>query len=235
MANEEEATSGMENSPLKKGIEEERGQTRRAFVLGAGAAAAGLVVGGVVGGKLAGTGSIDMASVPYPSLWIGRNPEACTGCKLCEIACSQIKESKVWPAASRIQVHQYPPCVEFPVACYQCGPDSKCIQSCEVDALSINPEFSTIEVDVDKCLRTAENMRCIACAEACPGKTVFFHPATDAPLFCDLCGGEPACLEVCPSKAIMVRGASMAASPPDQIARSLGHMYDLPISRKPNA
>lgn len=231
MANDKETTSGTEDSGLKKGIGEEQGQTRRAFVIGAGAAAAGLVVGGVVGRNLGGTGSVDMASVPYPSLWIGRNPEACTGCKLCEIACSQIKENKVWPAASRIRVYQYPPCVEFPVACYLCGPDSKCIQACEVDALTLNAKYSTIDVDLDKCLRTKDDMRCILCAEACPGNTVFFHPQTSAPLVCDLCDGEPACIEVCPSNAIMMRGASMGASPPAEIARSLGHMYDLPISR----
>ena len=205
MAHEKETTSGVGDSGPKMGGDEnlkKQEPTRRAFVVGAGAAAASLVVGGVIGHKLAsGSESVDLASVPFPTLWIGRNPEACTGCKLCEIACSQVKEEgRIWPAASRIKVYQYPPCVEFPVACYQCGPDSKCIQGCEVDALSVNPENSTIDVDLDKCLRTKEGMSCVACNEACPGKTIFFHPQTSAPLFCDLCGGDPECLKVCPSK-----------------------------------
>jgi Fe-S-cluster-containing hydrogenase component 2 len=118
------------------------------------------------------------------------------------------------------------------VACYLCGTDSECIKGCEVDALSMNPANSTIQVDTSKCLRTAEGMDCVACAEACPGKTISFHPESSIPLICDLCGGEPACLPVCPSKAIMIMGTSMSAASPDEIARGLGHMFDLPISRK---
>jgi Fe-S-cluster-containing hydrogenase component 2 len=165
-------------------------------------------------------------------MWIGRNLQACTGCKLCEIACSKEKDGKIWPAASRIRVYQFPPCVEVPVACYLCGTDSECIKGCEVDALSMDPATSTIEVDTDICLRTAKGMDCVACAEACPGQAVTFHPETSVPLICDLCGGEPACLDVCPSKAIMPMGPNMAAASPGEIARGLAHMYDLPVSRQ---
>jgi Fe-S-cluster-containing hydrogenase component 2 len=239
MVDEKEMASDAEDfgQILKKEREEDRKRremTRRAFVVGSGAVAAGVVVGGVVGYRLAPE-ALDLASphtAPYPSLWMGRNPQACTGCKLCEIACSQEKEGTIWPGASRIRVYQFPPCVEVPVACYLCGTDSECIKGCEVNALSMNPATSTIEVDTTRCLRTAREMGCVACAEACPGKAITFHPETSAPLICDLCGGEPACLGVCPSKAIMTMGPNMAAASPGEIARGMAYMYDLPTSRK---
>jgi Fe-S-cluster-containing hydrogenase component 2 len=251
MANEKERRSGMEASgsaperlkatdaveaELKK---EKEGQsqildvTRRVFLVGTGTAAAGLVVGGVIGyGVAPEEVQVGSPEAPFPSLWIGRNPEACTGCKLCEIACSKEKEGKVWPAASRIRVCQYPPCVEFPVTCYLCGPDAECIKGCEIEALSWNPVTSRIDVDVEKCLRTAEDMGCIACNEACPGKTIFWHPVSQAPLVCDLCDGDVPCVQVCPTNALMVKGTNAAPAPPEEIARGLGRMYDLPLSRQ---
>ncbi len=207
--------------------------TRRAFMAGTGAAAAGLVVGGVVGYEAAPEPDlIPPPSEPHPLLYMGRDMEACTGCKICEIACSKEKEGKVWPAASRIRIYQYPPCVEFPVACYLCGADSLCIQACEVDALSMNPETSVIEIDTDKCLNTSEDMACVLCAEGCPGKTILFHPDTNLPLICDLCGGDPVCTVECPQKAIHIKGTSMSAANPDEIALALANMYALPASRQ---
>jgi Fe-S-cluster-containing hydrogenase component 2 len=215
--------------------DQEKEVSRRTFVVGTGAAAAGVVVGGMVGygvsnGKVS---SVDPFAAPFPTLWIGRSLETCTGCKLCEIACSQEKEGGVvWPAASRMKVYQYPPCVEFPVACYLCGPDAECIKGCgEVDALRWDAETSTIRVDTEKCLRTTSDMGCIACANACPGDAVFFHPTSSEPLFCDLCDGRLPCVEVCPTRAITARGVSGSASSPAEIAKHLGHMYDLPLSR----
>ncbi len=238
MANENETTTSKEGSGMKKEKQEITSEdlTRRAFMAGTGAAAAGLVVGGVVGyGVSPETELTSPAVAPWPTNWIGRNLEACTGCKLCEIACSIEKEGKIWPAASRMRVLQYPPCVEFPVACYLCGADALCISACGENALTLDPATSIILIDTGKCLRTrtdSKNMDCVVCAEACPGDAVFFHPVTQEPLICDLCGGDPVCLAECPQKAIHVKGTSMSASRADEIGRALGHMYDLPASRR---
>jgi Fe-S-cluster-containing hydrogenase component 2 len=209
--------------------------TRRAFVVGTGATAAGLAVGGAVGYRMSesnGNAALDLLAAPFPTLYIGRSPETCTGCKLCEIACSQEKEGVVWPAASRMWVLQYPPCIEFPVACYLCGPDAECIKGCaDVEALSWDTENSRIKLDEDKCLRTTSDMGCVACLNACPGDAIQFHPQTSAPLFCDLCDGRMPCVEACPTRAITVRGVSGSASSPEEIAKHVSHMYDLPMSR----
>jgi len=210
--------------------------TRRAFMAGTGAAAAGLVVGGVVGYGIAPESELTSADVaPWPTTWMGRNLEACTGCKQCEIACSLEKEGKVWPAVSRIRVLQYPPCVEFPIACYLCGADAQCIAACGENALTLDAATSIIQIDTSKCLRTrtdSKDMDCVACANACPGDAITFHPASREPLICDLCGGEPVCIAECPQKAIHMKGTSMSASRADEIGRALSHMYDLPASRR---
>lgn len=226
----------MENFGLNEEKEEElekKDISRRTFLVAAGTAAAGLVVGGVVGYEV--FPRAERAGLPsdlMPSAWLGRNLPDCTGCKLCEIACSLAKEGRVWPWASRIRVYQYPPSLEFPVSCYQCGTDAKCIHACPVGALSLSAENCTVEVDTSKCLRTTQHMDCRTCADACPGGTINHHPVTGAPLFCDMCGGDPACAKVCPSGTLRRNGVALAAAKPDDIARTLAHMYDLPISSK---
>jgi carbon-monoxide dehydrogenase iron sulfur subunit len=215
----------------KEQEQQERKVTRRALFIGAGTTAAGLVIGGVVGHEV--FPRLKEPAVPpdlMPAAWLGRNLEECTGCKLCEQACSLAKEGKVWPWASRIRVQQYPPSVEFPVSCYQCGTDAKCIAACPVNALSLDAENCTVQCDTGKCLRTTKNMDCLTCADACPGGTINHHPVTSAPLFCDMCGGDPACTKVCPSGALSRNGVAQAAVKPDDLAMALAHMYDLPIS-----
>lgn len=237
MEEENGTQTGIEDFGLENQLEKEEHQrqvTRREFLIASGVAIAGVVVGGFVG---YGIGSDQVQVVqptyaPYTDIWVGRELDQCTGCKRCEIACSQAHEGKNWPAASRIRVQQFPPCTEFPVACYQCGDDAECMQACEMNALSLNPDNSTIEVDTSKCLRTSEGMDCLACSEACPGSTIRYHPVTRQPLFCDLCGGDPACAKACPSHAIVVRGTHIAAASPEEIAQTISHMYDLPTSYK---
>ena len=50
------------------------------------------------------------------------NYELCTGCRLCEIACSLEKESGVTPEISRIKVYQFwPGPVDVPAICRLCS------------------------------------------------------------------------------------------------------------------
>jgi Fe-S-cluster-containing hydrogenase component 2 len=215
--------------------QEKKAFTRRAFLIGAGAAGGGLVAGGVIGGVIGHQffPRIERPGFPpdvMPAAWLGRDLPDCTGCKLCEVACSLHHTGQVWPWRSRIRVYQYPPMIEFPVACYQCGTDAKCIAACPVGALSLSPKFSTILVDTDKCLRTTQGADCMSCADACPGGTINHDPVTGAPLFCDMCDGDPACVKVCPSGALAYNGVAHAAALPEDIAQQVTMEYDLPIS-----
>jgi len=223
----------MANKPVeeKKAEGNPQGVSRRELFVKAGVGVAGVVVGGAVVGVIPRRKA---PSPPVPVTWIGRNIASCTGCRLCEVACSLIKEQKIQPGISRISVRQYYPGVEFPVACYQCGAEAKCVEACPVSALAVDTskKLNTISIDTTRCTRTAQNSVCTLCLDQCPGLVVNFHPTTKAPLICDLCGGDPECVKVCPSTTIMNKGVKMAAIQPMQIAAGLAEMYKVPEANK---
>ena len=216
----------------KKTEEKAPGVSRRQVLVGGGAGVAGLVVGGVVGYSVIPKPAVP--SLALPETWIGRNITSCTGCRFCQVACSQTKEQKFQPSIARVTVPMWYPGVDFPVLCYQCGENAKCIEACPVQALSVDSskKLNTIKIDTTKCLRTAKNGDCVLCADKCPGGAVTFHPTSKAPLICDLCDGDPACVKVCPKATITLRGNKMAAVSPEQIAAGLAEAYKPPPQPK---
>lgn len=214
---------------VKKTEQEPQGISRRDLLVKGGIGVAGLVVGGAVGYVVP---KPEAPSTALPELWIGRNiaNQSCMGCRLCEVACSQAKEQKIQPSIARVQVPQYFPGIEFPVLCYQCGDEAKCIEACPVQALALDTskKLNTIKIDTTKCLRTAKGGDCTLCADKCPGSAVTFHPTSKAPLICDLCGGDPACVKACYQATLTTKGVKMAAVLPADIAAALADQYKLP-------
>ena len=164
-----------------------------------------------------------------PVAYIGRNFEKCSGCRLCEVACSEYHESKIWPAASRVRVHEYYPGLEFPVLCYQCG-NAPCVEACPEGAISIDPETSTVVYDETKCLRVIEGADCTECHDACPGNAITFHPESQLPISCDMCGGDPKCVAACRDQTLTVNGIRMGAGSPDEIAKAMRNAFIVPGS-----
>lgn len=123
-------------------------------------------------------------------IWIARDYLNCSGCRLCEVACSLEHENKIWPAASRVRVFMLIPGIEIPHLCAQCD-DAPCVPSCPVNALTISKETGAICVDDDTCIG------CGQCITACPGQIPFLHPKHQKAVICDLCDGDPACAKVC--------------------------------------
>ena len=114
----------------------------------------------------------------------------CSGCRLCEIACSMKHEGRLWPEASRVRVFMLVPGAEAPHLCTQCS-DYPCVSSCPQNALSVDDETGAVIVDGEKCIS------CGACIKACPGEIPHLHPEGDRVVICDLCGGDPECAKVC--------------------------------------
>jgi len=119
--------------------------------------------------------------------------EKCTGCRMCELACSSFKEGEFIPERSRIRI--VADALEGwsrPAVCLQCE-DPMCMAVCPVQAISKTetPQGDRIvEVNTEKCIA------CGRCVVACPfGAIALFHKSKA--IKCDLCGGSPRCVEFC--------------------------------------
>ncbi len=127
---------------------------------------------------------------PSNPIWIARDYSKCSGCRRCEVACSLHHEDTIWPEASRIRIFMLIPGAEIPHFCSQCH-DRPCIESCPVDALSLDKKTGAILVDREKCTS------CTLCIDACPGRIPFLHPGDKKATICDLCDGDPECVKAC--------------------------------------
>ena len=122
-------------------------------------------------------------------------PELCSGCRLCEIACSMSRFGVINPKKSAVRVLiTYPqPVVRMPILCSQCKVPV-CADVCPVGAIS--RDDGVVHLDGDLCVS------CMKCVDACPFGAMYAHDDVDYPIKCDLCGGEPECVRVCPRNAI---------------------------------
>jgi carbon-monoxide dehydrogenase iron sulfur subunit len=124
------------------------------------------------------------------------DPQKCTGCLQCEMACSYHHEGVFNPSKSRIKVFTFHDQGLFaPYTCTQCA-EAWCLHACPVDAIVTNKETGAKEVIPTVCVG------CKVCTIACPFGTVNYQQDTGKVVKCDLCSGEPACAQACPTAAI---------------------------------
>ena len=120
---------------------------------------------------------------------------ACVGCRMCEVACSTRHFGAVSPAMARIRVAKLEESgIDLAITCVSCV--EKFCLTCPSDAL-VTGARGEIRVDPESC------NACLTCVEACPIGAAGFYGGQ--PLFCDLCGGEPACVIACPTAALSCR------------------------------
>ena len=113
------------------------------------------------------------------------DPEKCTGCLQCELACSYDNEGVFNPAKSRIKVFKFEDAGRFvPYTCTQCD-EAWCMHACPVDAISVDATTGAKVVSDTLCVG------CKVCTIACPFGTVNYSSATGKVIKCDLCGGMP--------------------------------------------
>jgi len=124
------------------------------------------------------------------------NPEKCTGCVQCELACSYDNEGVFNPSKSRIKVFKFHDEGRFvPYTCTQCS-DAWCQQACPVDAITVDVATGAKIVNDSTCVG------CKVCTIACPFGTVNYNADSGKVIKCDLCGGDPECAKACPTDAI---------------------------------
>ena len=120
----------------------------------------------------------------------------CTGCRVCELICSLRHTETFNPSRSRIRITMKDEGGECLASrCRQCK-KPPCAEVCPVDAIIKDDQTGIIKIDVDTCIGCGE------CAEACPFGSIFLDPVSDEMIFCDFCGGDPACVNYCVTNAL---------------------------------
>ncbi len=119
--------------------------------------------------------------------------EKCTGCRLCEMACSMLHHGILSPHRARLRVLRFDNgrC-NVPVVCQACE-DAPCIKTCPMNARRRIGNQAVI-TDEDRCIG------CRACVYVCPFGAPVVNPDDGKTLTCDRCSdedGPPWCVRAC--------------------------------------
>lgn len=138
--------------------------------------------------------------------YIDCDADLCTGCQVCEVACSAEKTGTFDPELSRIHLVVVDQSKAVSIACRFCE-DTPCIKACPRDALTMDERANVIRLDKMRCTG------CGWCIEACDFGAIVMDRSTKSVIICDLCEGreQPKCVEFCPKKALKVTTVQVKA------------------------
>ena len=132
----------------------------------------------------------------------------CTGCHMCELACSAWHEGAYRPSVARLRVEVDPTTAAVRGStCLQTA-CAKCEEVCPVGAIvraPIRVEVAGLEpvdglvLEVDEAVCT----NCGACYDVCPHGVIHEHPTRHVAFKCDLCGGTPQCVAFCQNPHVL--------------------------------
>ncbi|GMV03826.1 MAG: hypothetical protein AMXMBFR53_01080 [Gemmatimonadota bacterium] len=146
------------------------------------------------------------ADAPAAVLGFLFDPNRCTGCAACSLACSTENELG-WGTSWRHVVSFNPerrpgvPSFHLSLACNHCQ-DAPCVTQCPTRAIRRDPATGAVLVREDACIG------CRYCAWVCPYDAPRFDHDRGVMTKCTLChhrlveGREPACVEACPTAAL---------------------------------
>lgn len=121
------------------------------------------------------------------------DPEKCTACHRCTIACSMKHHGVINPRLSRIKILQFPDlALNFPVICMACE-NAPCIDVCPMNART-RISNGAVVTNPDVCIG------CKACMYICPVCGPAKNPYTGKTMTCDMCEGDesgPWCVTAC--------------------------------------
>lgn len=117
----------------------------------------------------------------------------CTGCKICELACSAKHQGVFNPGKSHLKIRDVETQTGRDKQLKSCTLCLKCISSCPVEAISFSGKCLT--VDSETCIG------CDQCIDACPQGVIYLNNDGKASVP-DFCQGNPCCIEWCPHQAI---------------------------------
>lgn len=122
--------------------------------------------------------------------------DLCTGCRICELVCSFVKEDAFNPGYARLRIEVAEDGLFNHVeVCIQCD-NPACMRVCPTGAIVRDPSTQAILLEQGKC------NGCAACITYCSIGMIHVPPGAAKPVKCDLCGGTPQCALFCPTEAI---------------------------------
>jgi DMSO reductase iron-sulfur subunit len=134
------------------------------------------------------------------------DPNRCTGCGACRLACSienQLEPERSWRRIDTFNRTRYPgvPLYHLSLACNHCD-EPACMFACPALAYTRDEESGAVLLDEAKCIG------CRYCAWACPYDAPVFEPPRGVMTKCTFCrhrlqeGRKPACASLCPTGAL---------------------------------
>lgn len=118
---------------------------------------------------------------------LGKRPDLCTGCRICESICSKLYFKEEDREKSAIKIEEKDGVYEI-ITCTQCG---ECVHICPVQA--IERRKNTIFINKKECIH------CLSCVGFCPEGSMGHHGDVEAPFKCISCGS---CVKECREEAI---------------------------------
>ena len=126
------------------------------------------------------------------------DPERCTGCRFCEIACTFYHFRKVELEKAHLHVQFNEESGEFEaIYCQHCD-EPVCVASCPSEAILKDEETGWVKINPARCIG------CKTCTYACPLSAPWFNADRRVAMKCDFCDGNPQCAMVCSPQAIYV-------------------------------
>jgi DMSO reductase iron-sulfur subunit len=134
------------------------------------------------------------------------DPNRCTGCGACRLACTienQLEPERSWRRIDTFNRRRHPgvPLYHLSLACNHCA-EPACMYACPALAYRRDEASGAVLLDEDKCIG------CRYCAWACPYDAPVFEPRRGIVTKCTLChhrlqeGLKPACATLCPTGAL---------------------------------
>lgn len=122
--------------------------------------------------------------------------DKCTGCELCEYACSVYRDKAINWNRARIRHIRIEPVYDIAIVCRKCE-SPECVRACPREAITTAGDGS-VRIDDVKC------NGCGWCVEACDFGALKVDEETNLAYTCDFCSGldQPKCVEVCPFEAL---------------------------------
>lgn len=144
------------------------------------------------------------------------NSKKCTGCHMCELACSAYHEGAYRPSVARLfsEVNATTGHTKGHT-CLQLG-CAKCQKVCPNDAIVTREITLTVPGDFPAKEKVGEVVKgyvliveedlctnCGECYDVCPTGVIHEHPDREVAFKCDLCDGDPQCIAFCQNPHVL--------------------------------